>query len=60
MKKMQVESSRNVTLGTEGDIREQELSDVVGTPWSSDTVEERFVDVVSFTITRTSATSVQG
>ncbi len=60
MKKIKVESSRSAALGTEGDIREQELSDVTGTPRRSDTVQQGVAAAVSFTIARAPATSVQG
>ena len=55
-----MESPRTDAQGTVGDGRERELSDVVGTPRRSDTVQQGVAAAVSFTIARAPATSVQG
>ncbi len=53
-------SPRNDAQGTVGDGRERELLDVSGTSRRSDTVHQGVPASVSFTITRTPDTNVQG
>ena len=52
-------SPGNNTLGTVGEGRERELSEVAGLPWCSDTVQQGVDDTVSFTITRVTTLDVK-